>query len=434
MAEAIVSHGETLWFGACYVPSEGVWKWDDGTVVEAAHSNWGQGEPNIANGHHICVDPTTGKWFSCLGPEEGGGNLNYFGVCEGQPFYIADTNNHRIMKWHVGASQGELVAGSSQATSGSGTGSLNKPTAVDIDVDGKTLIIADSGNKRIMKWTQGAAAGTIVGASDSLMSSLGSKLHVQGDGSGNYLISDGENCRVIKWLPSGSGGESKQVAGHQNACGCTDDKIGGDVALGSGDLGEVAVATRDAPVADHLYIADPNCNRIVKWFPQATTGENVGASSTGSSAIKGAYGVKLEGNVHDKDGNTQYVADTGNHRVAVDAFTGQLYYYYTYPTTATGPSTACTTDLEKLNTPRSTYRRNYKIPSQPAPSNSGNGRVHHFVADTGCHRAMLVQQHDTDQMKFIAGTGVAGSGLDQLSSPHDIHVGKPDRTFDSFLS
>ncbi|CAE7400562.1 trim71 [Symbiodinium sp. CCMP2592] len=73
--------------------------------------------------------------------------------------FIADSGNHRIMKWMPGSSRGELVAG------GNGRGrelnQLNYPRGITLDFNGD-LLVADTFNHRILRWRQGASTGELV--------------------------------------------------------------------------------------------------------------------------------------------------------------------------------------------------------------------------------------------------------------------------------
>ena len=60
---------------------------------------------------------------------------------EQQSIYIADLNNHRIVKWKLGENSGQIAAG------GNGQGDsiyqLNGPIDVIVDENNKSLIICD---------------------------------------------------------------------------------------------------------------------------------------------------------------------------------------------------------------------------------------------------------------------------------------------------
>ena len=75
--------------------------------------------------------------------------------------YIADRFNHRIQKWTAAASNGTTVAGQANATLGSALNYLNQPCDVLLDSSGN-LYVADTWNHRILLFTIGATFGTIV--------------------------------------------------------------------------------------------------------------------------------------------------------------------------------------------------------------------------------------------------------------------------------
>ncbi|CAF0739516.1 unnamed protein product [Adineta steineri] len=65
--------------------------------------------------------------------------------------YIADTVNHRIVRWEFGADKGEIVQRKNQP--GNPEIILNKPIDVILDKEKKYLIICNFGNRQVMKWS-----------------------------------------------------------------------------------------------------------------------------------------------------------------------------------------------------------------------------------------------------------------------------------------
>ena len=62
---------------------------------------------------------------------------------------VADYPNHRIIRWAPGATEGVVVAG------GNGSGADNSntnPRGIYVDEDNDFMYIADSNNHRIVKW------------------------------------------------------------------------------------------------------------------------------------------------------------------------------------------------------------------------------------------------------------------------------------------
>ena len=73
--------------------------------------------------------------------------------------YVSDSDNHRVMAWMKGASEGMVVAG------GNGKGDsleqLYYPKGVWVDASGH-IYVADKGNARVMRWEKGAKQGTVI--------------------------------------------------------------------------------------------------------------------------------------------------------------------------------------------------------------------------------------------------------------------------------
>lgn len=74
--------------------------------------------------------------------------------------YVADRFNNRIQKWIIGGSSGTTVAGQANGTSGSALNYLNGPCDVLVDSSG-SLYVADTENHRILFFTVGATFGII---------------------------------------------------------------------------------------------------------------------------------------------------------------------------------------------------------------------------------------------------------------------------------
>ena len=72
--------------------------------------------------------------------------------------YVADRNNHRIVKWAPNATQGELVAGGNGE--GNALNQLYNPYGLTVD-DSGNVYVADYNNYRIVKWAPDATEGVI---------------------------------------------------------------------------------------------------------------------------------------------------------------------------------------------------------------------------------------------------------------------------------
>ncbi|CAF3584372.1 unnamed protein product [Rotaria socialis] len=103
--------------------------------------------------------------------------------------YITEHDNNRVTRWILGENitHDRLVAG------GNGKGNrldqFNEPSAIFVDQN-RTVYVADQSNDRIMKWTEGAKEGIIVGK-------LRWPRTVHLDQSGNIYSIDGYYSRVM---------------------------------------------------------------------------------------------------------------------------------------------------------------------------------------------------------------------------------------------
>ncbi|CAF1138712.1 unnamed protein product [Didymodactylos carnosus] len=112
--------------------------------------------------------------------------------------YIANWGNHCVVKWHKNANNGEIVAGGD----GSGTGldrlHLPSDAIVDTQSDG-AFLVADTLNHRILRFQLGSRMGAIiagVGGKGSGDTELNSPLNLALDSQGNLYVSDSDNDRI----------------------------------------------------------------------------------------------------------------------------------------------------------------------------------------------------------------------------------------------
>lgn len=190
--------------------------------------------------------------------------------------YIADCNNHRIMKWINGASNGIIVAGSNQA--GNRTNEFDYPIDLTVDQNG-TMYITDFGNQRVLKWFSNATHGQI-----SLSSLIFTGIGL--DDTGAVYTSDWSSNSVKKWR--------------------TDQVFDRIVAFGLNSPDRIFVDQNHS-----VYVADRMNHRIIK-ISIGTTEKLVVAGGIQGSAddqLDSPRGVTV-----DRLGNV-YVADTNNHRI-----------------------------------------------------------------------------------------------------------------------
>ena len=163
--------------------------------------------------------------------------------------WIADTINHRIVKW-TSTQQSSVVCGSQ----GSANDQFTMPTGIFIDENnGNTMYIADYLNYRIQQWVQGAVSGItvagITGVSGSDLSHLASPMKVIVDEDQNMFILESANARVLRWKIGETSGEV--IAGGQET-GTGQNQLSYPQNIRFGHDGSV-------------YVVDTSNNRIQKY-------------------------------------------------------------------------------------------------------------------------------------------------------------------------
>lgn len=222
---------------------------------------------------------------------------------ENQIIYVADTGNHRVMKWEFGGTTGTIAAGGNDA--GTGLHQLHGPRCLLLEDDGN-LLIGDNYNHRVMRWTPGAPKGQVVAGGhgtghrlDQLSWPYGLTL----DAANSLYISDHLNARVMKWAPGAKEGEV--VAGGQ----------------GKGDAMNQLFAPCGLVFDSHgrLLVADAGNHRILRYASIEKDGK--AAPSNGEvvagchEAGKGLHQLSWPFSIRlDKQGRL-LIADLFNHRV-----------------------------------------------------------------------------------------------------------------------
>jgi len=300
---------------------------------------------------NITPTPTTKnlKWkqqaTTIAGGNGKGNQLNQFNTPVGidvddqqQTIYVADSENHRIIKWKFGERNGEVVAG------GNGKGNridqLNYPCSVILDQNKKSLIICDDGNGRVVRWSLEnqndrqiliediSCVGLMMNNKGDLFVSYYERDEVKrwkkdekqgtivagGNGKGDKLnqlncpgfifvdredsiyVSDRNNHRVMKWLKGAK--EGIVVAGGQGQ--------GNSLKQLSNPEGLVVNEN------DDVFVADSHNNRVMCWPSDSKEGHVVvGGNGEGEESNQLHYPGGL---VFDR-ANNLYVVDCGNHRI-----------------------------------------------------------------------------------------------------------------------
>ncbi|CAF1419613.1 unnamed protein product [Adineta steineri] len=258
-------------------------------------------------------------------------------ITKNKNIFIANTYNHRIVEWKYNAKEVQIIAG------GNGEGDrmdqLNKPTDVIVDQQNHSIIIADKGNRRVIRWSKQNQQILInnIDCSRLAMDKNGflyasdyKKNEVRrwkmgeynnegfvvagGNGEGNKLnqlnspgfifvdehqsvyVSDWENHRVMQWKKDAKKG--KIVAGG-NGQGRKLSQLSKPQKVIVDDLGQV-------------YVTDSHNHRIMRWCEGKEEGETVvGGNGKGNQTnqLHGPIGLSF-----DDEGNL-YVADFFNHRI-----------------------------------------------------------------------------------------------------------------------
>ena len=206
-----------------------------------------------------------------------------------QHFLIAEYDNHRIMQYNTNGTEGKVVAG------GKGNGSrldqLNQPTYIVVDKATGNLIICDSENRRVVRWSlrNNTQHGEIV--LDNL-DCFGLALDEQR----NLYVSDTHKHEVRRYQ--------------------SDDKVGIRIAGGNGNdprLDQLYIPTcLYIDREQNVYISDNYNHRVMKWDRNATEGIVV----AGGQGLEGSptHLGNPDGLFVDNDG-TLYVLENSKHQV-----------------------------------------------------------------------------------------------------------------------
>ena len=123
--------------------------------------------------------------------------------------YIADTSNHRIMRYFRNESTGTVVAGGNNG--GNSNIQLHYPTGARFGVSTDTLMIVNYGTNNIVQWKIGdlnrtVFTGNINGATGSTSTELYGPECLITDPMDNLYVADRFNHRVQFFLPDQSNG------------------------------------------------------------------------------------------------------------------------------------------------------------------------------------------------------------------------------------
>lgn len=168
-------------------------------------------------------------------------------------FYVADSMNHRIMKYSLNSSVGTLVLGGQGA--GVNRTQLYTPVGLYYDSVSDSLLIANRGAHNIVRWSPGKTQWTLVAGDPNGFSGLSDiKLKnpwdVTLDSFGNLYVVDTGNNRV-QFFPAGQS-NGTTIAGMSGAFGAN----------------ATFLSTPFSIVLDsqlNVYVSDKDNNRIQKF-------------------------------------------------------------------------------------------------------------------------------------------------------------------------
>jgi sugar lactone lactonase YvrE len=141
--------------------------------------------------------------FSCQAGSKPNQLHRPFGVAVDQgdgAIFVADSANHRVVRWEQGAAEGIVVAGGKGP--GARSDQLHYPRGVAVDESG-ALLVADTFNHRVMRWVRGAKRGELVAGGcgqGCRVNQLSQPNCIAVDGSGALYIADTGNHRVVRWV------------------------------------------------------------------------------------------------------------------------------------------------------------------------------------------------------------------------------------------
>ncbi|CAF1295485.1 unnamed protein product [Adineta steineri] len=198
---------------------------------------------------------------------------------DSESIYIADTDNNRIVRWKFGAKNGTIVAGGNGQ--GDNIDQLRSPTDIVLNKEKTSLIICDSYNKRVIRWSLQNSQSKEILISD--ISCWGLAIHNNGD----LYISDYKKHQIRR-LQQGDK-EATIVVGYH----------------GQGNqLNQLNEPMYIFVDKNHsIYVADCANNRVMKWMKNAFEGTLVApgkASGESLNSLKEPIGVIVDhvGNIY----------------------------------------------------------------------------------------------------------------------------------------
>ncbi|CAF4179963.1 unnamed protein product, partial [Adineta steineri] len=201
--------------------------------------------------------------------------------------FIADYNNHRIVEWKYNAKEGQIVAGGNEK--GDRINQLNGPTDMIVDQQDHSIIIADKGNRRVIRWFN---------QNQQILIQNIDCYGLAMDKNGSLYVSDLEKNEVRRWKMGEYNNEGIVVAGG-NEQGDQLNQLYRPIFI---------FVDKDQSV----YVSDFSNHRVMKWIKDAKEGIVVAGGNRQGGNLNQLSTPK--GVIVDDLGQI-YVADYGNYRV-----------------------------------------------------------------------------------------------------------------------
>ncbi len=190
-----------------------------------------------------------------------------------------------------------------QGGKGSGRGQFDSPTGIAVDGSGNVLV-ADTGNGRIEKFSSTGAFLSIIGTKGSGSGQFAQPNGIAIDRVGNIYVADAGNHRVLKLNPDGT-----FIAGWKGP------------ELGFYGPRRIAIGPDDS-----IYVVDQGHNRIVKFNPDGKVLAGWGSKGNGDGQFNDPTSVAV-----DPATNKIYVADPINKRIQVFDDNGKFLTKWSVP-------------------------------------------------------------------------------------------------------
>jgi DNA-binding beta-propeller fold protein YncE len=350
--------------------------------------------------------------------------------------YVADTNHHRIAAFSVsGTTVTQLW---SKGARGSGTGQFIKPWGLVYDGvhNPARLLIADTGNNRIVSLDPATGAWSLTQPTIGKGSTPGTILKPEGvavDASGDIWVAETGNNRVEEFTSTGT--FTTQAIGSYGTSG--NDKFNAPQGI---------VFDNSSPQL--LYVADANNNRIQVYQPSAAAvaAASVAAASVSAPThlsnyydVNGIAEMYPAGGAADSSGN-MYLADSGGSRVDKIDSGGNLSYIVPASGTlsnprnlsidATNPQILWITntganELVEMNMSGAVLKRYGSKSTFPlvlaSPFGNTNDGSNIYLADTYHHRIVAISKSDGQTVWSMSSCSAATPT--SLARVRDIELG-----------